>query len=91
MDESNQNIFFKFKRGVKWKRRNYDLHNVLGFYVVIPALFVTITGLIMAYEVLESFTQKSFGGVPATEERKLSKSMNRLLSKEKNLLQCRTL
>lgn len=58
---------FKFKRGVKWKRRNYDLHNVLGFYVVIPALFVTITGLIMAYEVLESFTQKSFGGVPATD------------------------
>ncbi|HAY3536167.1 TPA: PepSY domain-containing protein [Elizabethkingia anophelis] len=64
---------FKFKRGVKWKRRNYDLHNVLGFYVVIPAIFVTITGLIMAYEVLESFTQKTFGGVPAVEARKLSK------------------
>lgn len=61
------------KRGVKWKRRNYDLHNVLGFYVVIPAIFVTITGLIMAYEVLESFTQKTFGGVPAVEARKLSK------------------
>lgn len=77
---------FKFKRGVKWKRRNYDLHNVLGFYVVIPALFVTITGLIMAYEVLESFTQKTFGGVSATEARKISKKYEPAFVEDKSFI-----
>ncbi|MTI88444.1 MAG: PepSY domain-containing protein [Balneolaceae bacterium] len=33
----------------KWKRRNYDLHNVLGFYASTIALLIAITGLVYAF------------------------------------------
>lgn len=34
----------------KFKRVNYDLHNVLGFYSLTIALILTITGLIMGFQ-----------------------------------------
>ncbi|SEL66723.1 PepSY-associated TM helix domain-containing protein [Parapedobacter koreensis] len=38
---------------IRWKARlkrlNYDLHNVLGFYALIIALVMTITGLVMSF------------------------------------------
>jgi len=38
-----------FKRDVGIKRLNYDLHNILGFYVLIPALLICLTGLVFAF------------------------------------------
>jgi uncharacterized iron-regulated membrane protein len=38
-----------FKRRAKFKRVNYDLHTVLGFYSLTIALTLTITGLIMGF------------------------------------------
>jgi hypothetical protein len=32
-------------------------------YSLLPAVFITITGLIMAYKVLTDLTQEAFGGV----------------------------
>lgn len=32
-----------------WKRLNYDLHNVLGFYVVLIALVLGLTGMIYSF------------------------------------------
>lgn len=61
-NKSTRKAAFMIKKGTKWRRKNYDLHNVLGFYAIIPALLITITGLIMAYETLNNFTQKIFGG-----------------------------
>ena len=44
--------------GVKWKRLNYDLHNILGFYSILLALLFTITGLVFAFpEFKESYIQ----------------------------------
>lgn len=63
-NKSTKEAAFKIRSGTKWRRRNYDLHNVLGFYALIPALFLTITGLIMAYECLTNLTMKTFGGNP---------------------------
>lgn len=40
---------FRIKWKAKFKRLNYDLHNVLGFYSLIVALVLTITGLIMSF------------------------------------------
>ena len=34
----------------RWRRINYDLHNVLGFYSVSIALLLAITGLAMAFQ-----------------------------------------
>ena len=63
-NKTTRTTAFKIKPGTKWRRKNYDFHNVFGFYVLLPALFLTITGLIMSYEVLANLTQKTFGGNP---------------------------
>jgi len=33
----------------KWKRLNYDLHNVLGFYSFVVALVMAVTGLVFSF------------------------------------------
>ncbi|UBM60613.1 PepSY domain-containing protein [Marinilongibacter aquaticus] len=42
-----QGLKLDFKR--KWKRINYDLHNVLGFYAFAIALVFCVTGLVFAF------------------------------------------
>ncbi|MBB6329631.1 putative iron-regulated membrane protein [Chryseobacterium sediminis] len=61
-NKTTRTTAFKIKSGTKWRRKNYDFHNVFGFYSLLPAVFITITGLIMAYEVLTNLTQQAFGG-----------------------------
>jgi uncharacterized iron-regulated membrane protein len=39
---------------IKWRRVNYDLHNVLGFYAAAVALVIALTGLMMSYEWVRS-------------------------------------
>lgn len=53
---------FKIKWKAKFKRVNYDLHNVLGFYASILGLTLTITGLIIAFQPVSKATAKLFGG-----------------------------
>lgn len=38
------------KWSARWRRVNYDLHNVLGFYMTWIALFIALTGLIMGFQ-----------------------------------------
>lgn len=33
---------FRWKPATRWKRKNYDLHNILGFY----SMFIALTGLV---------------------------------------------
>lgn len=40
---------FKINWKAKWKRINYDLHNVLGFYVCIIAFIIACTGLVISF------------------------------------------
>lgn len=40
---------FKIKWSAKFKRVNYDLHNVLGFYSMTIAIILAVTGLIMGF------------------------------------------
>lgn len=40
----------KIKWDAKWRRVNYDWHNVTGFYVSLIALAVALTGLTFSYE-----------------------------------------
>ena len=46
----NQRFRFKWKPTTKWRRKNYDVHNVLGFYMTWVAIFLAITGLVMGFE-----------------------------------------
>lgn len=41
---------FTLKKNVHWKKRNYDLHSVLGFYASWFILFTVLTGLIWSWE-----------------------------------------
>ncbi len=41
---------FSIKWNAKWKRVNYDLHNVLGFYMTWILIFIAISGLIMGFQ-----------------------------------------
>lgn len=50
-NKSGRNKSFKVKWSARWRRVNYDLHNVLGFYALILALIVGITGLYWAFPV----------------------------------------
>lgn len=55
---------FTIKRNASFKRLNYDLHNVPGFYNLLPALLITITGLIIVNKPLNKTTHKIFDGMP---------------------------
>ncbi|WP_291910513.1 PepSY domain-containing protein [Chitinophaga sp. CB10] len=46
---AKQRLRFKWKTTTKWKRKNYDLHNILGFYAMLILLIIAITGLVISY------------------------------------------
>lgn len=41
---------FKIKWKASYKRVNYDLHNVPGFYSLFPALIIAVTGLVWSFD-----------------------------------------
>jgi uncharacterized iron-regulated membrane protein len=47
---TKQRFRFKWKKETKWKRKNYDLHNITGFYVLLIALIFAITGLVWGFQ-----------------------------------------
>ncbi|RQP18322.1 MAG: PepSY domain-containing protein [Parapedobacter sp.] len=65
--KATRDASFKIKWKAKFKRVNYDLHNVLGFYALGISLVLTVTGLIIAFHPWAEFTLKLFGGNPSHE------------------------
>lgn len=57
-----QRFSFKWKNIKNWKRKNYDLHNILGFYSSIFALIFSITGLFYAFFVVQAMIYFVFSG-----------------------------
>jgi uncharacterized iron-regulated membrane protein len=53
---------FSIKRNAAWRRKNYDLHNVLGFYMTWVAIIMAITGLIFGWQLLANAIYKTAGG-----------------------------
>jgi uncharacterized iron-regulated membrane protein len=47
--KSDRKRSFTIKWGAKWRRVNYDLHNVLGFYATAIAIILAITGVSMTF------------------------------------------
>lgn len=50
LKKANREKSFMIKWAASFKRVNYDLHNVLGFYVLTVALLITITGLVWGFK-----------------------------------------
>lgn len=48
-NKANRDKSFKIKWKARFKRLNYDLHNVLGFYSLIVAAIIAFTALLMCF------------------------------------------
>lgn len=64
------NSSFKIKWNARFKRLNYDLHNVLGFYSLILAFLIALTGLIMGFHWVRESTYWITGGFTNEKEKK---------------------
>ncbi len=53
---------FSIKWSAAWRRKNYDLHNVLGFYMTWVVIFIAITGLVFGWQLLANAIYKTAGG-----------------------------
>ena len=49
-----QRFWFKWKDTTKWRRKNYDLHNILGFYIATIAIIIAFTGMVWAFSWFQS-------------------------------------
>lgn len=41
---------FTIKWNAKWRRVNYDFHNVLGFYITWIIIFIALSGMVMGFQ-----------------------------------------
>lgn len=60
---------FLIKTSAKWKRINYDMHNVLGFYTVIPLCIISYTALIWNFEDFDKWIKTTLNGKAKTEQK----------------------
>lgn len=61
--KSRRNRFsLNWKENTKWRRKNYDLHSVLGFYISFLAIVIIFTGLVMAFEKFKASVYYGLGG-----------------------------
>lgn len=58
----DQRLKFKWKKTTKWKRKNYDLHAITGFYICSLAFVLAFTGSVISYNWLKYVVYKSIGG-----------------------------
>ncbi len=66
---ARQRFWFRWKKTTQWKRRNYDLHNIPGFYVFLVALIFGLTGLVWAFDWFDESVQWiANGGQPHEHE-----------------------
>lgn len=57
-----QRLKFDWNKTTRWKRKNFDLHTVVGFYICSLALILAFTGSMMTYNWLKYVVYKSTGG-----------------------------
>jgi uncharacterized iron-regulated membrane protein len=76
-NKSKQRLWFQWKRSTSWKRKNYDLHNIPGFYAMLLALCIALTGLWFAFDWFRQPVRWviSGGKIPPTEKPVLSDTL----------------
>lgn len=47
---AEQRFWFRWKDSTQWKRKNYDLHNIMGFYAMLFLLAIALTGMTWGLE-----------------------------------------
>lgn len=66
---AKQRFWFRWKETTKWKRKNYDIHNILGYYSMIFALIIVLTGLVWAFESFDNGVRWVFNGGKTIEDK----------------------
>src|ERR1700754_3718658 len=83
--KSDRKRSFNIKWNGRWRRVNYDLHNVLGFYATSIAIILAITGLSMVFEsVREGIYTTANLGKAYPSEKEVLKSDSLLKGKVNN-------
>jgi len=62
-----QRLTFSWKGTTKWKRKNFDLHAVTGFYICALAFIIAFTGSVMSYQWLREAVHVAAGGKKSVE------------------------
>ncbi|MGN7755901.1 PepSY-associated TM helix domain-containing protein [Chryseobacterium sp. 22532] len=74
-------FWFSWENVKTWKRKNYDLHNVLGFYASFLALLMSITGIYFAYPYVKNTFNLTLSGSLDLPKEKEIKSPDSLMIK----------
>lgn len=74
-------FWFSWENVKTWKRKNYDLHNVLGFYASFFALLISITGIYFAYPYVKNTFNLVLSGSLEQPKEKDIKSPDSLMVK----------
>lgn len=75
---------FNWKNITTWKRKNYDLHNILGFYASFIALILSISGIYFSFPwVKNAFNLVLSGSIELPKEKQI-KSPDSVLSVNKS-------
>lgn len=65
-------ISFVWKKKTKWKRKNYDLHNIPGFYSLFILVIIALTGLVFSFDWFDHSVQwVANGGVKPAKQKVL--------------------
>ncbi|AZA72411.1 PepSY-associated TM helix domain-containing protein [Chryseobacterium indoltheticum] len=78
-------LSFDWKNVKTWKRKNYDLHNVLGFYASFIALLISLSGLYFAYPWMKNAFNFTLSGSVELPKEKEIKSPDSLLAKNNSV------
>lgn len=86
MSKSMLKGMFFIKTSANWKRINYDVHNVLGFYAVIPLLLISYSALIWSFEDADKWVRSTLNGNIPTEKKAKSTIPSEEFSNRQNIL-----
>ncbi|MBF4464351.1 PepSY domain-containing protein [Flavobacterium sp. LC2016-12] len=81
-----QRVWFRWKNTTKWKRKNYDIHNIGGIYTFLFILIFAATGLVWTFEwwtngiyvLLGNDPEKVWSKTPEISKEKSNKIMDPL-------------
>lgn len=57
-----QRFKFQWKDSTKWRRKNYDIHSIFGFYISAIAIIIAFTGMVWAFTWFQSLVYVAGAG-----------------------------
>ncbi|WP_312901972.1 PepSY-associated TM helix domain-containing protein [Chryseobacterium taichungense] len=76
---------FDWKNVKTWKRKNYDLHNILGFYVSFIALIISLSGIYFSYPWVKNIFNFALSGSSELPKEKPIQSPDSLIAKNSSV------